>query len=116
VTFSSTELINRHFNVYEPHVREHLSTLRNDGGLERMLEVIDRIKDYRVLFVGDAIIDEYHYVLPRVSHPRKASSRPATRIARSLPAAYLQRPTTWPRSAARSTSSRRWAASTATRT
>ena len=39
VTFSSTELINRHFNVYEPHVREHLSTLRDDGGLERMLEV-----------------------------------------------------------------------------
>lgn len=72
VTFSSTELINRHFNVYEPHVREHLSSLRNDGGLERMLEVIDRIKDYRVLFVGDAIVDEYHYVLPMGKPPKES--------------------------------------------
>ena len=27
VTFSSTELINRHLNVFEPHIREHLDTL-----------------------------------------------------------------------------------------
>ena len=27
-TFSSTELINQHLNVFEPHVREHLDTLR----------------------------------------------------------------------------------------
>ena len=26
VTFSSTELINRHLNVFEPHIREHLDT------------------------------------------------------------------------------------------
>ena len=25
---SSTELINRHFNVFEPHVRDHLRELR----------------------------------------------------------------------------------------
>jgi bifunctional ADP-heptose synthase (sugar kinase/adenylyltransferase) len=72
VTFSSTELINRHFNVYEPHVREHLSTLRDDGGLERMLTTIDSIRDYRVLFVGDAIIDEYHYVLPMGKPPKES--------------------------------------------
>jgi len=72
VTFSSTELINRHFNVYEPHVREHLSTLRNDGGLERMLELIERIRDYRVLLLGDAIIDEYHYVLPMGKPPKES--------------------------------------------
>ena len=72
VTFSSTELINRHFNVYEPHVREHLSTLRNDGGLERMIGLIDRIRDYRVLLVGDAIIDEYHYVLPMGKPPKES--------------------------------------------
>src|SRR4051794_25519371 len=27
ITFSSTELINRHFNLFEPHVRSHLSGL-----------------------------------------------------------------------------------------
>ena len=34
VTFSSTELINRHLNVFEPHIREHLDTLRENGGLD----------------------------------------------------------------------------------
>ena len=28
VTYSSTELINRHLNVFEPHIREHLDALR----------------------------------------------------------------------------------------
>ena len=37
VTFSSTELINRHLNVFEPHIREHLDTLRQDGGLDELL-------------------------------------------------------------------------------
>ena len=49
VTFSSTELINRHLNVFEPHIREHLDTLRQDGGLNEFLELIDRVRDYRVL-------------------------------------------------------------------
>jgi rfaE bifunctional protein nucleotidyltransferase chain/domain len=40
VTFSSTELINRHFNLFEPHVRDHLSDLRDDGGLSTILELI----------------------------------------------------------------------------
>ena len=32
--------------------------------LESALALIDSVKDYRVLFVGDSIIDEYHYVTP----------------------------------------------------
>src|SRR4029077_3680283 len=42
VTYSSTELINRHLNVFEPHIREHLDALRQDGGLDEFLELIDR--------------------------------------------------------------------------
>jgi bifunctional ADP-heptose synthase (sugar kinase/adenylyltransferase) len=64
VSFSSSELINRHLNVFEPHVREHLSALRRAGGLEEILASIERIRDYRVVVVGDAIIDEYVYVMP----------------------------------------------------
>ena len=71
VTYSSSELINRHLNVFEPHVRDHLDIIRRDGGLGRILEWIDRIKDYRVLLVGDAIIDEYHYVLPMGKSPKE---------------------------------------------
>ena len=35
LVFSSTELINRYFSNFEPNVREHLNTLRAEGGLER---------------------------------------------------------------------------------
>lgn len=71
VTFSSTELINRHLNVYEPHIREHLDTLRRNGGLDEICGLIDSIADYRVLIVGDAIIDEYQYVLPMHKTPKE---------------------------------------------
>jgi rfaE bifunctional protein nucleotidyltransferase chain/domain len=69
VMFSSTELINRHLNVFEPHVRQHLDTLR--GGLNELLELIDSVRNYRVLLVGDAIIDEYQYVLPMHKSPKE---------------------------------------------
>ena len=71
VTFSSSELINRHLNLFEPHVRDHLSDVRDDGGLNRILELIEKIKEYRVVIVGDAIIDEYQYVLPMGKPPKE---------------------------------------------
>jgi rfaE bifunctional protein nucleotidyltransferase chain/domain len=71
VMFSSTELINRHINVFEPHIREHLDTLRENGGLEEICDLIDSVADYRVLIVGDAIIDEYQYVLPMHKTPKE---------------------------------------------
>jgi rfaE bifunctional protein nucleotidyltransferase chain/domain len=71
VTFSSTELINRHLNVFEPHIREHLDSLRASGGLDELCKLINGIADYRVLLVGDAIIDEYQYVLPMHKTPKE---------------------------------------------
>lgn len=64
ITFSSTELINRNMNIYEPHLRAHLDGLRENNGLEQLNAVVDSVKDMKVLMVGDAIIDEYQYVLP----------------------------------------------------
>ena len=71
VTFSSTELINRHLNIFEPHIREHLDTLRQNGGLGELCDLIESVADYRVLIVGDAIIDEYQYVLPMHKTPKE---------------------------------------------
>lgn len=64
ITFSSSSLINQHLNVFEPKVREHLDVLRADGGLGEILSMLESIKDYKVLLVGDCIIDEYDYVTP----------------------------------------------------
>jgi rfaE bifunctional protein nucleotidyltransferase chain/domain len=71
VVFSSTELINRHFNVFEPSVREHLDHLRNNGYLAEMLGLIEQVRDYRVVLVGDTIIDEYQYALPIGKPPKE---------------------------------------------
>lgn len=39
--------------------------------LETAFQLIDSVKDYRVLFVGDAITDEYHYVTPLGKSPKE---------------------------------------------
>lgn len=64
MAFSSTELINRNLNIYEPHLRDHLSDLRADPGVDALHALVESIKDKRVLVIGDAIIDEYEYVIP----------------------------------------------------
>ena len=71
VMFSSTELINRHLNIFEPQIRNYLETMREDDGLNDLIELIDRVRDYRVLIIGDAIIDEYQYVLPMGKTPKE---------------------------------------------
>jgi rfaE bifunctional protein nucleotidyltransferase chain/domain len=71
LVFSSTELINRHFNVFEPSVRDHLDTLRRGGGLADMLDLIEQVRDFRVVLVGDAIIDEYQYTPPIGKPPKE---------------------------------------------
>ena len=62
ITFSSSTLINRYLDVYDPPLRDCLDTLRADGGPERIPALIDSISGMRVVVVGDAIIDEYQYV------------------------------------------------------
>ena len=39
--------------------------------IESALALIESVKDYRVLFVGDAIQDEYHYVKPLGKSPKE---------------------------------------------
>lgn len=39
--------------------------------VESALALIESVKDYRVLFVGDQIIDEYHYVRPLGKSPKE---------------------------------------------
>lgn len=43
-------------------VRDYLSDVRARGGLKRILDLIESVRDYRVLLIGDYIKDEYVYV------------------------------------------------------
>lgn len=71
ITFSSTELINRHLNPYAPIVREFLEELRAAGEGDAIKALVDKAAGLRVLVVGDAIIDEYRYVRPMSKTPKE---------------------------------------------
>jgi rfaE bifunctional protein nucleotidyltransferase chain/domain len=71
LTFSSSNLINRYVDIYDPPLREFLERLREAEGLRRINALLDRIKNYKVVFVGDAIIDEYHYVTTLGKSPKE---------------------------------------------
>lgn len=71
IVFSSSSLINRYLNIYEPSLQEYLESMRASGGLESLLSIIEKVRNYRVLFIGDAIVDEYQYVLPMGKSPKE---------------------------------------------
>lgn len=64
ITFSSSTLINKYLNIYEPSLQEYLKVMRSKGVLDQLLESLEKLKGLKVLFIGDAIIDEYQYVQP----------------------------------------------------
>jgi len=59
ITFSSTQLINRHFQFLPDAVQQYLTGLRSKYFSEQIVPYIEQFNDLRVLVVGDAIIDEY---------------------------------------------------------
>ena len=71
VTFSSSELINRYFNPFNPAVRAFLDTMRKNDERDSVINLIEQASKLRVLIVGDAIIDEYRYVLPMSKTPKE---------------------------------------------
>ncbi|MGD0074501.1 MAG: PfkB family carbohydrate kinase [Candidatus Binataceae bacterium] len=71
ITFSSSSLINKYLNIYDPPLRDFLDRMRSDGGLRALIDLIEAVKDYRVVLVGDTIIDEYQYVRPLGKAPKE---------------------------------------------
>lgn len=72
ITFSSSELINRHLNPFEPQVRAFLDSVRENGEADSILKLLDSVADMRVLLVGDTIIDDYNYVQPMGKAPKES--------------------------------------------
>ena len=64
ITFSSSELINRHLGVFEPEVRAYLDRVRQSPGLDALVALVNQVSQMRVLMIGEVILDEYQYVLP----------------------------------------------------
>jgi rfaE bifunctional protein nucleotidyltransferase chain/domain len=64
IQFSSSNLINEHFNPNDDSVQEYLSAFRKKYDAARVIGEIEKLKNLRVLVIGDTIIDEYHYCRP----------------------------------------------------
>jgi rfaE bifunctional protein nucleotidyltransferase chain/domain len=64
ISFSSTSLLNEHFGVFPPETKTYLHSFRQNHGHEEIISKLQNLKNLNVLVVGDAIVDEYHYVDP----------------------------------------------------
>jgi len=62
ITFSSSNLLNRYFNVHDQSAREYLADLRQTDFESQFNRTLDRIEKMRIVVVGETIIDRYVYV------------------------------------------------------
>jgi len=61
IVFSSSNLLNEHFNVFPPETKNFLQDLRSRWSDKEILGQIASLAGMKVLVFGDAIIDQYHY-------------------------------------------------------
>ncbi|MEO5367553.1 MAG: PfkB family carbohydrate kinase [Magnetococcus sp. WYHC-3] len=64
ITFSSTSLLNQHFDVFPPATKDFLARFKASHPVQTTLDAIDSLRPMRVLVLGEAIIDEYCYSSP----------------------------------------------------
>ncbi|MBZ0141785.1 MAG: adenylyltransferase/cytidyltransferase family protein [Pseudorhodoplanes sp.] len=62
ITFSSSNLLNRYFNLHDQPAREYLAGLRQTDFESRFNRLLDRIEKMRIVVVGETIVDHYVYV------------------------------------------------------
>jgi rfaE bifunctional protein kinase chain/domain/rfaE bifunctional protein nucleotidyltransferase chain/domain len=61
VTFSSSSLLNRHWRMFPEPVEEYLTDFRSRYQAADVAVFLDRLRQMRVVVVGEAIFDEYVY-------------------------------------------------------
>lgn len=61
ITFSSSKLINAHMQVFPEETRTYLKQIASKYPIENIYKVLDKIRNSKVLVIGEAIIDQYHY-------------------------------------------------------
>ena len=64
ITFSSSHIINNHLDVYPSRTVKYLKAIGKRYPLDTIVDSLQALKKLKILVIGDAIIDEYHYSLP----------------------------------------------------
>ncbi|MDA1014725.1 MAG: PfkB family carbohydrate kinase [Planctomycetota bacterium] len=60
VTSSSSYLINNHLGMFPEELEAYLQQFKQQQSAESLFALLDRVRDLRVLVIGEAIIDEYY--------------------------------------------------------
>jgi rfaE bifunctional protein kinase chain/domain/rfaE bifunctional protein nucleotidyltransferase chain/domain len=61
LTFSSSTLINRHFPIYTSEMNAFIKDFSKEYSYQDIEGYFEALKPLKVLLVGDAIIDDYHF-------------------------------------------------------
>lgn len=64
ITFSSSSLINKCFDVFDEKTKGFLSKFKAQYSSQTIISSIDSLKNLKAIVIGDGIIDEYRYVEP----------------------------------------------------
>ena len=71
ITFSSSSLLNLHFDVYPEEAQGFLRDFRQRHSADEVVGLLKDLKRLKVLVVGETIIDEYHYVHAMQKSPKE---------------------------------------------
>lgn len=61
ISFSSTKIINTHFDVLTEKAKNFLKDFRKKYNSEQIIDLLKNLSGLKVLIIGDAIIDDYSY-------------------------------------------------------
>ena len=64
ITFSSSKLINAHLQTYPSKTVKYLKAISKRHSIEDVTEKLHELRKLKVLVIGDAIVDQYHYCTP----------------------------------------------------
>jgi rfaE bifunctional protein nucleotidyltransferase chain/domain len=79
IQFSSTKLINQNLDFAKEDVKEYLNRIRILLPFEKIKQDLEKISQFKVLVIGDIILDEYTFV-----EPLGKASKSATITAKKL--------------------------------
>ncbi len=71
ITFSSSQLLNSYFSVYPDQTQAFLKDFRARHEADDILKQLAALKKLKVLVIGDAIVDEYHYCQAMGKSPKE---------------------------------------------
>lgn len=64
LVFSSSKLISDYLSVYPQKTKEYLDDLKNRYSADYITGRLSEIENLKIIVIGDAIIDQYHYCFP----------------------------------------------------